>query len=652
MDANIQAIGPHWCGLSAHASYAINKPIVDAAVLHAHRKIQHTTRPQAPVELDGPWILHHASADSPDSVTALDLTGQAFKSVSVDDMALFTSLRILMAGETVNLPFIAVTTFSALWQLHMPCCGFTSLTKSLEGKFELLEMIDLSYNHLKSSALTPLSQLSALRHLDLTCNDITKIPANIAQGFPKLQCLILDKNGVSSEHDLKTLGQLCCLEKLSLNDNKITSLSLFSQEAEANPDQKYLGFTSLTDLDIRSNRLASAEAIMSIAYLPALKYVQLENNPFMFKQTINVVVKSGATAIDPKQTEVLGYATFDLVKILGESYGITVGERPSVETDKMHVVADTGVDMWASNFCKTTVAPSKEESLFDREDLDDQELLDMANGVLASGKMPRLRDLRRILESRKRKRDSAQDQVPQNASQLKYEPSVQDPTFVTRIHIEEQLPHPLAHVSPQVDSESDSDTSSTESLDLRMPHGILASVRALRHALSHPNAYIRMTNMSYAKPTASWTHHVTAPTSKLARPVSASAVVVSLPPKSKAAQPAIIINTQAPGKRVLPISKKRDVSKAAEPSDEGCLQPASSMWQTSEIPAITRSKHKTPLSKIPSSKQTHRPANMWTKTRHGATDMQDMVEVMTRVDKKLRELALDISNTIGDADGE
>ena len=38
---------------------------------------------------------------------------------------------------------------------------------------------------------------------------------------------------------------------------------------------------------------------------------------------------------------------------------------------------------------------------------------------------------------------------------------------------------------------------------------------------------------------------------------------------------------------------------------------------------------------------------MWgTIKRQGATDMQDMVEVMTKVDKKLRKLALDIGNTL------
>ncbi|TPX31025.1 hypothetical protein SmJEL517_g05561 [Synchytrium microbalum] len=615
----------------------LKKAVIDAAIASSHHRLHHhSDRSHSPIVLDAKFILDHTMADSPVLVTALDITGQVIQSVSEEDLAQFSSIRILRAAENSGLSFEAVAALSGLWQLQMPCCQIASISPSLGAKFEQLEILDLSFNHLKSPCLSSLSGLTSLKQLDLTCNDISQIPKTIAAGFPKLQSLILEKNSIALEQDLQTLGQLPSLQILNLSGNRIKSLSLFSRDSEAFPSQKYPGFPQLCDLDIRGNRLETAESVMPIVYLPVLKHVRLENNPCMRNQTISIVVKSDKTSTD--NSELLGYANFDVIKVLRESYGISVGQEIR-ETEAIHTVTELNVDLWSNNV-KAEVMADQVDATSPDDDLNDQELMDMANQVLKSGKMPRLRDLRRILESRKRKRE--QD-TPTPAT-LKYEPTLQDATFVTHVHIEEERPQVSAAAEEDdvaFDSD-DSDTSSTESLDLQMPQGILASVRALRHALSHPNAYIRMAKMSFSKPTQSWNQHHP---KTLLRPTSPAAS-----PHTKPSGPAIILNHR----RKSNVGHKQDES--IEGREEGCIQPASSMWNTvaddREKPRAFAPKRQQQLKPIKARQVKEALQKKAKVIRSRPLETKDMVEQFSQVEKKLRKLALDIAETIGDGADE
>ncbi|KAL2917620.1 hypothetical protein HK105_202906 [Polyrhizophydium stewartii] len=63
----------------------------------------------------------------------------------------------------------------ALRKLVLPCNGITSLDLEVDGRFRLLEFLDLSFNAVDHSAQIVLATLPSLKHLDLTSNNISSL---------------------------------------------------------------------------------------------------------------------------------------------------------------------------------------------------------------------------------------------------------------------------------------------------------------------------------------------------------------------------------------------------------------------------------------------------------------------------------------------
>jgi leucine-rich repeat protein SHOC2 len=107
-----------------------------------------------------------------------------------------------------------------------------------------------------------IGRLSALRELDLDCNELTSVPAEIGQ-LTSLEKLYLGDNQLTSLP--AEIGQLTALEELYLEGNQLTSLP-----AEIGQ------LASLEILDIRKNQLTSLPA--EIGQLTSLQRFDLSNN--------------------------------------------------------------------------------------------------------------------------------------------------------------------------------------------------------------------------------------------------------------------------------------------------------------------------------------------------------------------------------------
>jgi len=159
------------------------------------------------------------------------------------------------------------------------------------------------------------SQLNELEHLSLARNSITKgipinplerLPASIKEPMTSLRVLVLNRTRVnfSEIQRLEDEGALPLLEDLVLGDNDLTSLdplanvksefvshargsyAAWAQEQLKQIDRKGFtpesfarGFPNLKKIDISRNRLRSWSEVWRLSRLPALRHVNVSDNP-------------------------------------------------------------------------------------------------------------------------------------------------------------------------------------------------------------------------------------------------------------------------------------------------------------------------------------------------------------------------------------
>jgi Leucine-rich repeat (LRR) protein len=107
----------------------------------------------------------------------LDIAGKNLYYIQEDDLALFTNLTSINAAEN-NLPFAKFGVLPKLAKLEFSCNGVADLDLEIEGRFENLEFLDLSYNYVRDSALIVLAHLR-LKTLDLSSNNLCKFPKTV-----------------------------------------------------------------------------------------------------------------------------------------------------------------------------------------------------------------------------------------------------------------------------------------------------------------------------------------------------------------------------------------------------------------------------------------------------------------------------------------
>eukprot|EP01065_Artemidia_motanka_P014514 TRINITY_DN18436_c0_g1_i1.p1 TRINITY_DN18436_c0_g1~~TRINITY_DN18436_c0_g1_i1.p1 ORF type:complete len:696 (+),score=270.63 TRINITY_DN18436_c0_g1_i1:260-2089(+) len=174
---------------------------------------------QRPRELDGFLLLETAGVEDPEDAVEASLTDEGLASAVAADLSFFTSLEFLDVGEN-RLALSDLAPLKALEELHMHCCRLRELEVPA-GAFQKVETLNLSFNHLPPQSLTALFALPSLLRLDLSCNDLTELPADLSP-LAQLQQMALENNRLGSDKVFEALGTLRQLREVNLNKNPLT----------------------------------------------------------------------------------------------------------------------------------------------------------------------------------------------------------------------------------------------------------------------------------------------------------------------------------------------------------------------------------------------------------------------------------------------
>lgn len=108
----------------------------------------------------------------------LDLSMKELEYVIEADMTLFQNLHTLSISEN-TLPFAKLGLLPSLKKLDFSWNGLKSLDLEVDGRFNNLEHLNLSYNNIDRSAMIVLATLPKLKYLDLTRNKIKTISSDV-----------------------------------------------------------------------------------------------------------------------------------------------------------------------------------------------------------------------------------------------------------------------------------------------------------------------------------------------------------------------------------------------------------------------------------------------------------------------------------------
>lgn len=227
--------------------------------------------PQPEVVLDGFVLLEACRCEDPDEAEKAVLEGCGISSVISEDLSFFRKLSHLDLGDN-RVPLASLAYLPGLIELHLDCNGLSEVTIPAGG-FPALEVLNLSYNGLSSSAVAALADVPRLRQLDLSMNDLSALPVDLS-GFQALQSLNCEHNRLGSESSWLALGSLPALRSLSLAHNKLEALAPSTSEA---------AFSQLSTLDLSNNQISREEALLPVLQMGALRTLLLYNNPFLHR---------------------------------------------------------------------------------------------------------------------------------------------------------------------------------------------------------------------------------------------------------------------------------------------------------------------------------------------------------------------------------
>ena len=227
--------------------------------------------PQQEVVLDGFVLLEACRCEDPDEAEKAVLEGCGISSVISEDLSFFRKLSHLDLGDN-RVPLAALAYLPSLIELHLDCNGLSDVTIPAGG-FPALEVLNLSYNGLNSTAVATLADIPRLRQLDLSVNDLSALPADMS-GFQALQSLNCEHNRLGSEASWLSLGSLPALRSLSLAHNRLEGLS---------PSAAETAFSQLATLDLSNNLVAREEALLPVLQMGALRSLLVYNNPFLHR---------------------------------------------------------------------------------------------------------------------------------------------------------------------------------------------------------------------------------------------------------------------------------------------------------------------------------------------------------------------------------
>jgi len=236
----------------------------------------HTPTPEPaeppPCVLEGFRLLDLCKVEFPEHAVICDASSINATSVVEEDLYFYSQLRVLDASRN-QLPFAPLSAFPALQELRLACNGVRELGP-LDGRFQRLRSLDLSYNAVPLEAVVELAKIPFLQELDLTCNRLTHFPGpEVLRDFGQLERLCLERNQIEDPELLVSLSSLPRLQVLYLGYNYLTG---FPREAAA-PG----GFPCLHTLNLAFNYITSEDELVPVVHLHKLETLVLYGNPLL-----------------------------------------------------------------------------------------------------------------------------------------------------------------------------------------------------------------------------------------------------------------------------------------------------------------------------------------------------------------------------------
>jgi Leucine-rich repeat (LRR) protein len=206
------------------------------------------------VRLSRGFILAHMHVDDPLDVVEMNITGCDLEDGDSKELQEFVNVIKVQANDN-KLAFELFDNFKNLKELEIALNGISRMDLACQS-FPSLQVVDLSYNSLSDQAILALGILPALKELHLSGNSLVLLPAEMSRPHHP------EPN--KSEHVEGVIVRYPRLEKLWLDDNRLTDLSTFAVLA---------GLKRLKELYLDNNE------IYCIPYLKLLGLNQVEGTP-------------------------------------------------------------------------------------------------------------------------------------------------------------------------------------------------------------------------------------------------------------------------------------------------------------------------------------------------------------------------------------
>eukprot|EP00884_Botryococcus_braunii_P014956 jgi/Botrbrau1/23461/Bobra.106_1s0017.1 len=221
------------------------------------------------VFLDGFALLSGSQTEFPEDAATTDVSWRGITDIHTPDLQYFCALRVLYADGNLIRDCSPLTSLSKLNMLSLSCNNISSIPPWDQQAFVHLRMLDLSFNKLGGSCIRSLQQLCHLEILNLSGNNLSDM-CNTDIVFKELRNLSVSTCCLQTHH-LPSLQQFPELQQLSLAQNAIGQLLWGGGQSHASCETRTTCFlTNLKVLDLSMNPLMDARTLSSISFVPTV----------------------------------------------------------------------------------------------------------------------------------------------------------------------------------------------------------------------------------------------------------------------------------------------------------------------------------------------------------------------------------------------
>ena len=175
--------------------------------------------------------------------------------------------KVMMLSKLFLLVFLMVNIF-LFWKNFVSAASTTLKSSNVSKICDVKDnRIDCSWKWLNSIKSWAFLSFTWVTEINLSSNNLKKLPKNIFLWLDKLVTLDLSNNALTG-FDNVNLQSLKKLERLSLSDNELTSIS----------DWKFSNLINLKNLSLRSNKITKITRNV-FSWLKSLTYLDFSDNP-------------------------------------------------------------------------------------------------------------------------------------------------------------------------------------------------------------------------------------------------------------------------------------------------------------------------------------------------------------------------------------